>query len=68
MLKNELEGKIGTLETEKTENIERVVKMGEKIQTNKIRIEELELTIQNNNIDLEANQLEIEMLKDHSDI
>jgi len=43
---------------------EKVRKMVEKIQSNKGKIDELEETIQANKIDLEANTLEIEMLKE----
>lgn len=38
--------------------------MAEKIQSGKKRIDELEETIQANKIDLEANDLELQMLKD----
>jgi hypothetical protein len=38
--------------------------MVEKIQSNKIKIDTLEENIQANKIDLEANQLEIELLKE----
>ena len=38
--------------------------MVEKVQSNKLKIENLEETIQANKIDMEANQLEIELLKE----
>jgi hypothetical protein len=38
--------------------------MVEKVQSNKVKIENLEETIQANKIDMEANQLEIELLKE----
>ena len=43
---------------------ENTVKLVEKVKKNKAAIEELEEAIQGNKIDLEANQLEIDALKD----
>lgn len=63
-MKSGLDKKVEELTQSLTEEQEKVKKMVDKITSNKSKIDELEEFIQAQKIDLEANQIEIELLKD----
>ena len=66
-MQSELEKKIEELTKEVEASKESAVKLVEKISNNKVRIDELEETIQAQKIDLEANALELDLLKEEKD-
>lgn len=66
-MQSELEKKIEELTKEVEASKESAVKLVEKISSNKVRIDELEETIQAQKIDLEANALELDLLKEEKD-
>ena len=63
-MKNELEKKIEELNKELEGSKENTVKLIEKISTGKIKIDELQEKVQAHTMDLEANNLELDMLKE----
>jgi len=66
-MQSELEKKIEELTKEVEASKESAVKLVEKISNNKVRIDELGETIQAQKIDLEANALELDLLKEEKD-
>ena len=63
-MKAELEKKVEELNASLADETQKVAKMVEKVQSNRAKIDGLEEELQAAKIGLEANQIEIEMLKD----